>query len=128
MHAAWKWIGRVVGVDSGHTYVTTICWFSVAGHPQAVKLRAVTTKSFRASSSIKRKGFLVSGKAVRASATRLAAQVVSRRWMVSRKADERAMAAQLSWSVFGTPGSTSPLGPANVEEDHADVRERAERA
>ena len=38
------------------------------------------------------------------------------------------MAAQLSWSLFGTPGSTRPLGPAKVWEDHADVRERAELA
>ena len=38
------------------------------------------------------------------------------------------MAAQLSWSLFGTPGSTRPLCPAKVWEDHADVREGAERA
>ena len=37
------------------------------------------------------------------------------------------MAAQLSWSLFVTPGSTRPLGPAKVWEDHADVRERAKR-
>ena len=33
------------------------------------------------------------------------------------------MAAQLSWSVLGTPGTTRPRGPVRVDDVHADVRE-----
>ena len=41
---------------------------------------------------------------------------------VSRRAVERAIAAQLSWSWLGTPGRTFSFFPAAV----ADVQDRAE--
>jgi hypothetical protein len=70
------WMGRVVAVVAGLTYVMPV-WSPIwGGQPQQVTRVAETVKAGWASCSRRRKGFRVSGKAWRAWVTKSAAMAV----------------------------------------------------